>query len=56
MTILFLLTLLSACSMMTYTNQGKLSNTTQTYVMLRQITYVQRVIALSINQQAFLTV
>ena len=30
---LFLLVLLSGCSMMTYTNQGKLSNTTQTYII-----------------------
>jgi hypothetical protein len=33
MTVLFLLALLSGCSMMTYTNQGKLSNTTQTYII-----------------------
>jgi hypothetical protein len=32
-TALFLFTLLSACSMMTYTNQGKLSNTSQTYII-----------------------
>jgi hypothetical protein len=33
MIILFLFTLLSSCSMMTYTNQGKLSNTSQTYII-----------------------
>ena len=33
MTVLFLFTLLSSCSMMTYTNQGKLSNTSQTYII-----------------------
>ncbi len=33
MIILFLFALLSSCSMMTYTNQGKLSNTSQTYII-----------------------
>lgn len=33
MTFLFLATLLSSCSMMTYTNHGKLSNTSQTYII-----------------------
>ena len=33
MTLSFLLVLLSSCSMMTYTNQGKLSNATQTYII-----------------------
>ena len=33
MTLSFLLVLLSGCSMMTYTNQGKLSNATQTYII-----------------------
>jgi len=31
--VLFLFALLSSCSMMTYTNQGKLSNTSQTYII-----------------------
>ena len=31
--ILFLFVLLSSCSMMTYTNQGKLPNTSQTYII-----------------------
>ena len=33
MIILFLFAFLSSCSMMTYTNQGKLSNTSQTYII-----------------------
>jgi hypothetical protein len=33
MTVLFLFALLSSCSMMTYTNQSKLSNTSQTYII-----------------------
>ena len=31
--VLFLLALLLGCSMMTYTNQGKLSNRSQTYII-----------------------
>lgn len=31
--VLFLFAMLSSCSMMTYTNQGKLSNTSQTYII-----------------------
>jgi len=33
MTVLFLFALLTSCSMMTYTNQGKLSKTSQTYII-----------------------
>ncbi len=33
MTVLIVFTLLSSCSMMTYTNQSKLSNTSQTYII-----------------------
>ena len=33
MTILFLFLLLSSCSMMTYTNQSKLSNMSKTYIV-----------------------
>lgn len=32
-TFLFLLILVSSCSMMTYTNKGKLSNATETYII-----------------------
>ncbi|MEY3838472.1 MAG: hypothetical protein RLZ90_271 [Pseudomonadota bacterium] len=32
-TLLFLFVLLSSCSMMTYTNQSKLSNTSKTYII-----------------------
>jgi hypothetical protein len=32
-TLLFLFVILSSCSMMTYTNQSKLSNTSKTYII-----------------------
>lgn len=54
-TLLFLFVILSSCSMMTYTNQSKLSNTSKTYiincafgmlVMQKQKSYAQAGIAL----------